>query len=345
MSATVRAEPMLSIRLVWPFARLIAAHPEGLEILPALGLDVSELADPDMRVPHRVAFRALEEAERRLGDPTLGLRAGALSDASDFGLLDRTLAAAPNLGAAYALAARYYRIMDDASNLMLSVEDDLAIWRLRTIDDTTTPPAANDYAVMASLSFERRTVSVYEPPLEVRLAHPRPSHADVYERHFGCSVRFGAPENAIVMKKTRLEVPMLRANARMSSAFEHQLKHVYDRLSADRRATERVRQEISQQFYRGTVSMEKTARRVGMSVATLRRRLGEEGTTFSAIVDDLRHKLAERYLRATEPSVGEIAFLLGFSDVTAFARAFRRWTGVSPSEFRESSRVAPNTAS
>jgi AraC-like DNA-binding protein len=84
--------------------------------------------------------------------------------------------------------------------------------------------------------------------------------------------------------------------------------------------------------------MEVTAQRLAMSVATLRRRLEEEHATFSGIVDELRRQLAEGYLRDDQPTVSEVAFLLGFSDVAAFGRAFKRWHGISPTEFRAGER-------
>jgi AraC-like DNA-binding protein len=95
-----------------------------------------------------------------------------------------------------------------------------------------------------------------------------------------------------------------------------------------------VREEVTGLLGMGEVTMRKTARRLGMSVATLRRRLESEGTTFRDIVEDMRKRLAERYLASREPAVSEIAFLLGFADVASFDRAFKRWMGVSPTKYR-----------
>ena len=153
--------------------------------------------------------------------------------------------------------------------------------------------------------------------------HERPSYANEYSR-FEVPVKFGAPYNAIVMRKARLRAPMLRANPDMLFAFEQHAKQLIDRLEARDGIVGRVRESITSQLGMGEVTMRGTARRLAMSVATLRRRLEGEGTTFSHIVEEMRKRLAEQYLTTPQPAVSEIAFLLGFSDVASFDRAFKR---------------------
>jgi AraC-like DNA-binding protein len=325
---------MVSIRLLWPFARLLSQEPRALPILARLGVGFAEFGNPDTRLPHRMVMQALQESVDQLGDPTLGLRAGLQLDAGDFDVLEHAARAAPNLGEAMQVMARYFRIMNEAAEISTTVEGEVAIWRFAPRSDQPRPPASNDFAVASSIEFSRRNVSYYEPPLEIRFIHERPSYAAEYERIFKTKITFGAPHNTLVLKKSRLEVPMLRASPKMSAAFELQARNLLEKLQRREGITGRVREEVSEQFRTGSVSMQLASRRLAMSVATLRRRLEEEGTTFSAIVDDLRKQLAERYLRENAPTISEIAFLLGFSDVTAFGRAFKRWTGVSPSEYR-----------
>ena len=100
-------------------------------------------------------------------------------------------------------------------------------------------------------------------------------------------------------------------------------------------AAQRVREVLVAQLASGSIEMVDVARKLGMSVATLRRKLDDEGSSFSAVLDELRRELALRYSRQPEPSVSEIAFLLGFSDLRAFGRAFKRWHGAAPTEFRD----------
>jgi AraC-like DNA-binding protein len=111
-------------------------------------------------------------------------------------------------------------------------------------------------------------------------------------------------------------------------------QQLLDRLRRTDTTVGRVREEISTQLAAGGVSMRTTAKRMAMSVATLRRRLEGESATFAGIVDDIRRDLSMRYLNERGLTVSEVAFLLGFSSGAAFHRAFRRWNGASPAEYR-----------
>ncbi len=278
-------------------------------------------------------MRLLRDSAAASG-PALGLLAGESLEAGDFEVLEYAARAAPTLGDAILCMARYFRVLHDAAEVTLVPDGEIAEWRFRVTDAVPQPPAANDFAVAAALSFSRRNATV-ERPLEIRFMHERPAHAAAYER-LGTTVKFGAPYNTIVMRKSRLRTPMSRANPDILVAFEQHARELMSRLEARDGMVGRVRDSVSAQLGMGEVTMRGTARRLAMSVATLRRRLEDEGTTFSDIVEDMRRRLAEQYLSKPRPAVSEIAFLLGFSDVASFDRAFKRWTGVSPTKYRSS---------
>lgn len=335
-----RSVATLSVRLVWPFARLINKDPRGLEALTRAGIELSDLGNPDARVPHTAVVRALEEAVALFDDPTMGLRAGQLADYGDYDVLEYAARSAANFGDAMAVMARYMRIMHEAIDVSLAVEGDFAIWRTRVTDGVRQPPAINDNIVSAGCAFSHRNVSVYVPPVEVHLMHPEPAYAAEYERILETKARFNMPYNAVVMRKARLEVAMIRANSDLSAVFEAQARRVLENLKRKEDVAARVREEAAVELRTGPASMKKTAKRLGLGVATLRRKLETEGTTYSEIVDDLRRELAEQHLAHGELTISEVAFLLGFSDVRAFGRAFRRWTSESPSEYRTRARSA-----
>jgi AraC-like DNA-binding protein len=322
----------LSIRLIWPFVRVWSA--EGKEIITPEGITIADFGNPEMRVEHRVVMETLERAVARHDDVTLGLRAGKQVEHGDFDVLEYAARSAPNFGEALQVMGRYMRLMHEAAELTVAIEGNLAVCRHYMTDGVPQPPAANDFVIATSLAFSRRNVSVYESPVEVWLAHEEPSYAAEYERYFETKVRFGAPCNAILIQKARLDVPMLRASAELSTAFELQARRVLEKLQDRDTISGRVRRDVASQIHTGPVTMQKTAQRLAMGVATLRRKLEAERTTFTGIVDDLRRDLAKRHLARSGPTVSEVAFLLGFSDVRAFGRAFRRWTGQSPTEYR-----------
>jgi AraC-like DNA-binding protein len=329
----------LSIRLLWPFARVVSER-EGERVLPRFpGIELKDLGNPDARVPHHFVMKALEEYVTS-GDPLIGLRAGEAFDHADFDLIEFAARSAPDFGQAMTVVSRYLTVMNEAIEATLVVDGERAAWRLRTTDGVRQPAAANDFSIASSIAFSRRNVAVAVAPLEIWVAHPKPSYAAEYERRFQTRVRFSAPYNAIVMHRSRLGAPMRHASAEMAAAFELQVQRIVENLQNHEGLLGRVRFEVAEQFRTGSASMEKTARKLAMGVTTLRRKLEEdEGTTFSTIVDELRKELAERHLAGSEVTVSEVAFLLAFSDVRAFGRAFRRWTGQSPTEFRSSQRV------
>ncbi len=332
-------EKEISIRLVWPFARITATSAETIGMLARMGVPASAFANPDTRFPYRLAMRMLENSVKITGDQALGLHAGEQIEPGDFDVLEYVARSAANLREAIAVMARYFRLLNDAAEISLADDGPNAALCFRLADDEPSPPALNDFMLAAAVAFSKRN-TVYEPPIEVRVMHARPSYAAEYERIFQAQVRFGAPCNALIVQRSRLSAPMLRANPRIGAAFELHAQQLLDRLREGDGITGRVRDTIASRLATGDVNMVSTARKLGMSVATLRRRLEVEGTSFADIVDDLRRKLAERHLRETTPAVSEIALLLGFSNVTAFHRAFRRWTGIAPTEFRARARGA-----
>jgi AraC-like DNA-binding protein len=207
-------------------------------------------------------------------------------------------------------------------------------WRFRVTDGVRQPPAANDFVIATALGFAERNVVNPEPPVEITVMHEKPSYAAEYERAFTAPMRYGAPYNSIISREERLVAPLVQANAPVAHAFELHAKQLLDELRRGDTTAGRVREEIAAKLSRGTVSMHITAAHMGMSVATLRRRLEAENATFTGIVDEIRSELASRYLDEQGLTVSEVAFLLGFSSGAAFHRAFRRWRGVSPAQYR-----------
>jgi AraC-like DNA-binding protein len=177
-------------------------------------------------------------------------------------------------------------------------------------------------------------------PLEVRFAHAEPNNVCEHARFFSAPVRFACGENALVLPTPRLDTPCVRADPALLA--------VLDRYAADRLArapqthtlADRVRTTLAEQLVGTEPGVARLAARLRMSVRTLNRTLAAEGTTYRALLDQLRHELAARNLADDRVSIAEIAFLLGFSELSSFYRAFKRWTGCTPVEFRQD-RAAP----
>lgn len=182
----------------------------------------------------------------------------------------------------------------------------------------------------------RRLTGQHLEAIEWRLIPTRPAYASDLEKIVGAPLCFGATHNALVFPSRCLHLPIGTSDADRCSAFERQAQVLLEQLDADAVFTSNVEGLLAVGLASDTA--ETVAARLGLSPRTLARRLRAEGTTFQRIRTDIRRRMAESYLRLTDMSATDIALSLGFSDETAFSRAFRRWTGLPPVRYRARAR-------
>ncbi len=327
-------EKRLSVRLMWPFLRIINSGPSPLtqQILSQAGLTAGDLARPETRVPHRVVMAILESWVEATGDRTVGLRAGASVESGDLDALEHAARSCSTLREALECVARYIHLLDEGAEITLVPHGEHTLWRFRVTDGVPSPRAANDFIIVAAARFSMRCAKIDRKPIEVHFMHEAPAELGDYSAFDPQTLRFGMPHNGFVLDRRVLDLPMQGANPRMHAAFDKYARELSDRAAIGTRS--RAREAITARLGSGDMCMESVAAALAMSVPTLRRRLEDEGTTFSDLVDDVRRDLAERYLRDPQRSIGEIAALLGFSHAPAFHKAFRRWKGVTPTYHR-----------
>jgi AraC-like DNA-binding protein len=334
MVAASRKEAQLSVRLLWIFARVSRETARQQEILLREGIGPTEYFNAETRLNHRLMMELLKVSVDA-GDVEVGLRAGESFQPGDFGTLEYAARGCPTLGDAIRCFARYVSLLNEAAEITLIDNGGLVIWRHRTTDGVPQSPAANDFVMASSDAFARNYCHVYETPVEVRFAHPEPAHRASYARLFKTTVRFGAPDNAFVLTPEQLEAPLTRSHPTLRSAYERHAEELLLRIRDSSGITVAVRRVLLADLQTGGSTMVATARKLAMSVATLRRRLEEAGATYASIVDAVRYDLAKKYLTDPGIATNDVAFLLGFHDASSFSKAFRRWTGgVSLAEFR-----------
>jgi AraC-like DNA-binding protein len=327
-------EKRLSVRLMWPFLRIIDSSPSPFtaQILQDAGFSAADLARPDTRIPHRLMMAALEAWVSLTGDHTIGLRAGAIVESGDIDALEYAARTSSTLREALECARRYMHLINEAAEVTLVDTGNHTLWRYRVTDDVPQPRAANDFVVVSAARFAMRCVRIDRRPTEIHFMHSAPANLDEYAAFAGSALRFDMPHNGYLIEKSVLDAPMPGANPRMHAAFDKYARELSDRAAAGTRS--RARDAICDRLGTSEMCMEAVAVALGMSVPTLRRRLEDEGTTFTDLVDDVRRDLAEKYLRDPQRSISEIAGLLGFAHAPAFHKAFRRWKGVTPREHR-----------
>ena len=334
-SPALRAE--VSVRLLWPFARVFGATPALLEGLRDSGVQAADFANPDTRLSHRTVINLLNSTIAGTGDPAMGLKAGIGSEPGDLDVLEYAARARENVREALECLGQYFRLLHDSATLALREDGDRVIWSFRTTDDVPQPPAANDFVLGAMTAFLRRAAPACPTPLLVRFAHAAPHYATEYSRYFDCPLEFGAGENAIMFSSAAMRAPLRHTHPQLARAFASRAERLLCELQRGDGVSGRVRDLVAQRGV-ATVTMKSAARRLGMSVATLRRRLEAEGTSFSEIVDGVRRSFAVRHLQEGSTTISEVAFLTGFSNVGSFHRAFKRWTGLAPATYRSRKR-------
>ncbi|HEX4339193.1 MAG TPA: AraC family transcriptional regulator ligand-binding domain-containing protein [Polyangiaceae bacterium] len=321
----------ISARLLLPFARALSTDPA----FHSAELDDLRALDPDGRVSLSWAHELLRGAVERTRDPDLGLRAGRHAEPSDYGVIHYAIRSAPTVNDAIMAAQRYMRLLTDAIDYRLELDGERAMVRLDS--KVPLPRASADYQASITQTLQLAPYAGLIPGLEWWFTHERPADTSVYEEVFApATVRFSAPAFGYCFDRAHLDFPLPQADPNLNQIVKKHAELLLAELPRTRNVTESVRDLIIKELAGGQPTAAQVAVRLRMNQRTLARRLQSEGTTFSALFDDLRRSLALRYLLRTDLRISEVVFMLGFSEVATFYRAFRRWTGQTPVEYRRS---------
>lgn len=301
-------------------------------------LETWQEVDPDDRVPVATVHRLLEGTAELMKDPDLGLKAARRTSLGDGGALDYLLSTSATVADAIEVAGRYMRLVNDTLAIRLDLDGDDAWVRL---DNTVVlPRAAADFQVGSIFwNHMRRWLGDVVGQMKVAFTHPAPSEQSEYERTFGpAEVRFSAPFAGFLLRRSHLAVPLEKADAKLHGVIAKHARQLMSELPRAESVTERARAVAARELAHGNPNAVHVATELGMSVRTLGRKLAEEGTTFKDVLDDLRRRLALQYVAGRDLRLAEVALLLGFSETAVFHRAFRRWTGQTPLEYRRGHR-------
>jgi len=331
---STRERPCYAVHLVRPFLDVLGEHPEVSEAM----LDQWRHVDPDDRIPVTTVHRLLETVAALIGDADLGLKAARSTALGDGGALDYLLSTSPNVAVAIEVAGRYMRLVNDALAVRVEMDGD-DVW-IRLDNSVQLPRTAADFQAGGIFcNHVRRWLGDVLDQIEVAFTHEAPLESTEYERTFApASVRFSAPFTGFRLRRSHLAVPLERADPKLHGVIVQHARRLMSELPRAESVTERARAVAARELAQGSANAAHVATELGMSLRTLGRKLAEEGTTFKHLLDDLRRRLALQYVAGRDLSLADIALLLGFSDAGVFHRAFRRWTGQTPLEYRRSHR-------
>lgn len=305
------------------------------QLLAEGGLTREHLGRPESRVPLVVANALLKRAIALTGEPALGLLLGFQMKVSHHGYIGFAAMTARNVGEALLIAERFAPLRSTAVDLRLTVEDDAAA--LSLVIDTELEPLREMALTAVAVGLVQMGAAITGKPLSGRAEFdfPRPDYMARFEAMLGDNVvAFDQPTTRMVFDASYLELPLVMADATSSRIALEQCERELAALGEHAQLAGRVRRLV-EETGRGVPSLEEVASRLHVSTRTLKRQLAQQGTSFSEILDDIREQKALLLLARKDLTVEQVADRLGYSDVANFTRAFKRWTGQTPSGWRK----------
>jgi len=334
----VLAQAGVSTRVVRPIvAGLLALGADAEAALADVGLDAATLADADARVPHAAAIALWLRAAEVTGLETFGLRVVEAMDLSALDVQMYAFLSSANLEEGIERITRYHRLNHDAAQIGLVRRDGEVAYRHQLPGGHRLPLVAAQFILGVVVKAVRTATGGAAEIREVRFQSPRPADVSEYERVLTTDVIFDAPDNEVAFPPSTLSVPHVKADPGLSAVLHRHAQALLDALPLVESLADRVRGLLAKELHAGNPSAAHVADLLGVSPRTLARRLAAEGTSHKELLDGVRAELAKRHLSESSLSVGEVAFLLGFSEPSAFHRAFKRWTGQTPASFRSAS--------
>jgi AraC-like DNA-binding protein len=314
--------------------RLIELHGiDPQEFMRQVGIDPALLRDPKGRMPSQLTDKVFAKATALIPDPAFALRAAECWHPSNLGSLGYAWLSSGTLRTGLKRLERFGRILGKMAYRCVDEPEALRFVFDHRRGDAPSAHAIADYGMSIIVDMCRKNFGIALNPQAVHLRRPLPTNPEPWQDFYRCPIRFGADEDSFVLPRRMAEMPLASANHEIAATFDAILT---EQLAAliDTDVLSRCKVHLLQQLTSGEPSEQDLASALGMSRRTLQRRLGDLGLTYKGVVDGTRYELALRYLDDPERSVTDITFLLGFSEQSAFARAFKRWSGKAPTAYR-----------
>ena len=321
-------------QILW---RLIEHHglpPEPL--FRAAGIEPKIISDPRAHIARAQSDLLLRTLAGRIADPAFGLKAAQCWHPSNLGALGYAWLSSSTLRTALNRLVRYWRVV--IADVTVSLDESpqgVAFVHVPPALDPTLDAVRGDMVLAIVHDMCRTNFGSALRPAQVALRRAAPTDARPYEAAFGCPVSFGADANRLLIGRADADHPLPTGNRDLAAMHDRALVEQLARLDK-RDIMARFRASLLERMSSGDLSEENLARDLHMSRRSLQRRLAEAEATYQSLVEETRRDMALRYLADPDKSATDIAFLLGYSQQSAFTRAFRRWTGKSPSEYRSS---------
>lgn len=306
------------------------------DVFRGTAFDISLLQqdNPVASAPDIMSF--FEQGALLTKNDLFGFQLAQGQDSRRVGLVCYVGLAAPTVAAFLTNYARYARIYSDVLELDFShlKDNGLVGWQYG-ISPSVARRQYVEYTSTVFLNTLRHFSESNIVPLQVSFQHLRRGNINVLEAGYGCRVSFGSDRNSIEFRAKDLDLPLISADHQLLLVLQSYADQVLAEKSRELPGLVfEVERVIADLLARGEATLDNVATQMGMSPRTLSRKLAVEGTSFFRVLEDLRKSLSKSYLRDSDLVLAEIAFLLGYSGLSSFNEAFKRWTGSSPGQYR-----------
>jgi AraC-like DNA-binding protein len=274
-----------------------------------------------------------ERAMAATGNPDLPLLVGESLKIRHLGMLGYVVMSCGILLEVAAQLERYLRLVGEISNSRLLQVGDRYELHCLWPQDCETPPAIEQSSIVARLMFARWLTDRPDLRWQAHFRFPQPRDLGHYRRIFGVLPLFGQPQTKLVLPASDALLPVVMANPQARRIVEAEAEAMLQTLAGSG-FVQQLRDAVAQRLMAGEVTIAAVAESLHLSTRTLQRRLDEQGCSFRTVVEDTRRAKAEEYLQGSRMSLSEVAFMLGYSEQSTFQQAFKRWTGMTPGEFR-----------
>jgi len=310
-------------------------------LLVGTGLSPAEIADAQTRTSVAQYLTVCGNASRLAPKPDWAVAVGMGMHLTAYGMYGYALACADTLRQATYMAMRFHRLATPVMNIRLVEDAGQAVWLFPELDQASLPQpdaalwrALLELQLTVHMTLTRDVMGAWCRPTRLRFALPRPAHAQALERSLACPIEFEQPRTELVYPSAWLDRPTQFANP----ITAQQVSASCERLLAEQQWGSGLSRSVYQELMRTPghfPDIDAVARSLGLATRTLWRKLDEEGASYSGLLTSVRHALALDYLSTTLLDVEEIAAALGFSEVAGFRHAFKRWTGKTPTQYRQ----------
>ncbi|WP_221797965.1 AraC-like transcriptional regulator QhpR [Oceanobacter mangrovi] len=305
------------------------------EVLSRAGLQQGLYQQPNRHISLKHYCNSMHEAARATGNEHFGLWFGEQFQPEGLGLFGYHAISAPDVGTAVRGMEQYFHVFQRNSLLKFEQQDDLCLLEYKLLDGDIMDRRQDAELTIGMLNnVLKRGMGKGWAPLEVHFQHPALVDAVPHRDAFECDVRFNQQRNVILFRQSCLQQPMPDANSMLHNIALGSMMELAQQQAQTLSISQRVKSEVIELLPEGAATIDEVAGRLFLSRRSLQRQLATDGYSFSSLLEEVRETLAEYYLNYNQLTISEIAFRLGYSEISAFTRAFVRWKQVNPSDWR-----------